>query len=80
MAPGATLLDRTPGLASTPMHPSNSTGLRCRTPVWMWVVGTLLVARSVLAVVAAFDHQPADPTTVVKAHPSASSSAPAVPH
>jgi hypothetical protein len=50
-----------------------------RLPVWVWVVGSLMVARSVLGVVAAFDNPDPGSTSTVTPHPTAVSS-PAAAH
>jgi len=52
---------------------------RKRLPVWMWVVGSLMLARSVLGVVAAFDHPDPGSASTVTPH-SSSVSSPAAPH
>ena len=49
-----------------------------RLPVWVWIVGSLMVARSVVGVVAAFDN-PDPGSTSTTPHPTAVSS-PAAPH
>ena len=50
-----------------------------RLPAWVWIVGSLMLARSVLGVVAAFDSPDHGSTSTVAPHPTAVSS-PAAPH
>ena len=50
-----------------------------RLPVWMWILGSLMVARTLFGVVAAFDNSGPGSTSTVTHHPSAVSS-PAAPH
>lgn len=50
-----------------------------RLPVWLWIVGSLMVVRTLFGVVAAFDNAGTGSTSTVTHHPSAVSS-PATPH
>jgi hypothetical protein len=52
-----------------------------RIPIWMWVIGGLLVARSIVGVMAAFDGSDAGTTAVTSnPTPASSSAAPQTPH
>lgn len=60
--------------ASTPSPAASSTA---RIPMWMWVIGALLLLRSVAGVVAAFQDPAPGPASTVLPHASAVSTPPA---
>ena len=60
--------------ASAERSPAGKSTPGRRIPIWMWVVGALMVARSVVGVMAAFDGTDAG-TTAVTSNPTPASSA-----
>ena len=67
--------------AASASSPEGKASPRRRIPIWMWVVGALMVARSVVGVMAAFDGTDAGTTAVTSnPTPSSSGSAPQTPH
>lgn len=65
---------RPPAVAVSAPRPAKK-----RLPVWLWIVGSLMVVRTLFGVVAAFDNSGTGSTSTVTHHPSAVSS-PATPH
>jgi hypothetical protein len=54
--------------------PAESAAPRRRIPIWMWVVGALMIARTVVGVVAAFDGPDAGTSTAVTSNPTSQGS------
>jgi hypothetical protein len=66
---------------STERPPVEKSAPRRRIPIWMWIVGGLMVARSIIGVMAAFDGSDAGTTAVTtNPTPAGSVSAPQTPH
>ena len=82
-SPPPSIADRTPPGPQAakdrpkPVEPSKP---KQRIPVWMWVIGALLLMRSVFSVMAAFDHPSPGATTTVPSHPAAVTPSPGTQH
>jgi hypothetical protein len=59
--------------------PSDVSPPKRRVPIWLWIVGGLMVARSIVGVVAAFDGPDASSSTAVTSNPTSASTS-AAPH
>ncbi len=68
-----------PATASEPPPVASQAPASKRLPVWVWIVGSLMLARSVLGVVGAFDNPDPGSSSTVAPHPAAVST-PAATH
>jgi hypothetical protein len=51
-----------------------------RIPVWLWLIGGLLVLRSITSVIAAFDPPAPGATTAIPSHPAVATPSPGTSH